>query len=185
MPHLPEPLSLRARCLRDIGKLALLALVFMPVYQLLNQFWQSVIRLAVLYGLLGLFCLRLGGAMHRDMRRLPAEVPPWEEAPSGAPAPPWLEQRFGAAEAVRSARRDPRYVQMVLKPRLRRLLAHRLNVAPDVPLEALDHTQLAQVEPGLLEFLQRQEPTGLWARYRYRRQRVDAVLESLRHLEAL
>ncbi|MDQ3831215.1 MAG: hypothetical protein M3361_18330, partial [Candidatus Tectomicrobia bacterium] len=74
-----EPLSLRARCLRDVGKVALLALVCVPVYLLLNQFWQSVFRLVVLYGLLVLFCVRLGEAVHRVMRRLPAEIPPWQE----------------------------------------------------------------------------------------------------------
>lgn len=185
MSQLSEPLSLRARCLRDVGKLALLALICVPIYLLLNQFWQSVVRLAVLYGLLTLFCVRLGELMHRAMRRLPAEIPPWQEAPSGVPSTPWFEQRFGAAEAVRSARQDPQYVQTVLKPRLRRLLVHRLHGRPDVPFELLDNTQLAQVEPRLLDFLRRQEPIGLWARYRYRRQRANDVLETLRQLEVL
>jgi hypothetical protein len=163
----------------------LLAVVGVPIYLLVNQFWQSVLRLGVLYGLLALFCLRLGEWMHRAMRRLPAEIPPWQEAPSRVPATPWFELRFGAAEAVRSARQDPQYVQMVLKPRLQRLLVHRLHGGPDVPFEMLDDTRLAQVEPRLLDFLRRQEPTGLWARYRYRRQRLDDILETLRHLEAL
>jgi hypothetical protein len=151
----------------------------------LNQFWQSVFRLVVLYGVLTLFCIRLGELMHRVMRRLPAEIPPWNDALNKPPATPWLEQRFGAAEAVRSSRQDPLYVQMVLKPRLRRLLVYRLHGTHDIPLEALDDTQLAQVEPKLLDFLRRQEPMGLWARYRYRRQRLNDVLETLRHLEAL
>ena len=172
MAQLAEPLSLRARCLRDVGKVALLALVCVPVYLLLNQFWQSVLRLAVLYGLLALFCVRLGEAVYRVMRRLPAEIPPWQEPPGRVPATPWLEQRFGAAEAIHSARQDPQYVQMVLKPRLRRLLVHRLLGMQDTPFEALDDAQLARVEPKLLNFLRRQEPTGFRARYRYRRQRL-------------
>ena len=56
---------------------------------------------------------------------------------------------------------------------------------PDTPFEALDDAQLRRVEPELLNFLRRQEPTGLLARYRYRRQRLNDVLESLRQLEAL
>jgi hypothetical protein len=185
MSQLAEPLSLRARCLRDVGKLALLALVGVPIYLLLNEFWQSVLRLGVLYGLLALFCLRLGEWMHRAMRRLPAEIPPWQDAPSGAPATPWFERRFGAAEAVCSACQDPQYVQMVLKPHLRRLLVHRIHGRPDVPFEMLEDTQLARVEPRLVDFLRRPEPTGLWARYRYRQRRLDDVLETLRHLEGL
>jgi hypothetical protein len=185
MSHTSEPPSLRTRYLRDVGKLVFLGLVLVPVYLLLNQFWQSVLRLVVLYGLLTLFCLRLGEWVHRVMRRLPAEIPPWHDA-NRAPAIPWLDQRFGAAEAVRSAHQDPQYVQMVLKPRLRRLLVYRLHGTPDdIPLEALDRTQLARVDPQLLNFLRRQEPMGLWARYRYRRQRVTDVIESLGHLEAL
>jgi hypothetical protein len=184
MSHLSEPRSLRARCLRDVAMLALLALLGVPIYLLLNQFWQGIFRLAVLYGALALFCLRLGELMHRAMRRLPAEIPPWQDAPSRSSVTPWLDQRFGAAEAVRSARQDPQYVQMVLKPRLRRLLAYRLSGGLDVPFDMLDNIQLAQVEPRLLDFLRRQEPTGLWARYRYRRQRVHDILETLRHLEA-
>jgi hypothetical protein len=185
MAQLAEPLSLRARCLRDVGRLALLALVCVPVYLLLNQFWQSVLRLVMLYGLLMLFCVRLGEVVYRVMRRLPAEIPPWQEAPGKGPATPWFDQRFGAAEAVHSARQDPQYVQMVLKPRLRRLLVHRLHGMQDIPFEALDDAQLVQIEPKLLDFLRRQEPIGLRARYGYRRRRLNDVLESLRQLEAL
>lgn len=185
MSYVPELMSLRARCLHDVGMLALLALVLVPVYLLLNQYWQSLFRLTVLYGLLGLFCLRLGGYMRRVMRRLPAEIPPWQGLPSMAPVTPWLEGRFGATEAIRSAYQDPHYVQRVLKPRLQRLLVYRLSGTHDIPLEALDEAQLARVEPALLDFLRRLEPTGLWARYRHRRQRVDGVIEALRHLEAL
>jgi len=178
-------MSLRLHCLRDVGMLALLALVLVPLYLVLNEYWQSIVRLTVLYGLLGFFCLRLGGYMRRAMRRLPAEIPPWQGTLIMAPVTPWLEERFGAAEAIRSARWDPQYVQTVLKPRLQRLLVYRLNGSPDIPLEALDDMQLTQVEPALLDFLRRQEPTGLWARLRYRRRRVDDVIEALRRLEAL
>jgi hypothetical protein len=179
------PLALRMRWLYDIGKLALLALVLVPIYLLVNELWQSVFRLVVLYGLLALFCIRLGEYMHRVMRRLPAEIPPWSGLPAVAPSPPWMEQRFGAAEAIRSAPRDPQYVQTVLKPRLRRLLAYRLHGAPGLPLEDLDTARLAQVEPALRDFIQRQEDVGVWARFCHRRQRDADVLDALRRLEAL
>jgi hypothetical protein len=185
MSHVPESVSPRARGWRDLGPLMLLALVLMPIYLLLNQYWQSVIRLMALYGLLGLFCIRLGGYMRRAMRRLPAEISPWQGASMMAPVTPWMEQRFSAAEVIRSVRQDPQYMQNVLKPRLQGLLAYRLSGTVDVPLEALDDLQLAQVDPALQDFLRRQDPTGLWARYRYRRQRVKDVLETLRRLEAL
>jgi hypothetical protein len=180
-----EPIALQTRWLYDIGKLALLALVLVPIYLLVNELWQSVFRLVVLYGLLALFCLRLGEYMHRAMRRLPAEIPPWSGSQRAASVPSWMEQRFGAAEAILSAHRDPQYVQTVLKPRLRRLLVYRLNGVPDLPLEALDTAQLAQVEPALLDFIQRQEDVRVWARFRYRRQRDADVRDALRRLEAL
>jgi hypothetical protein len=185
MSHVLEGKSLRTRYLYDVAKLALLALALVPVYLLLNQYWQSVILLLGLYGLLGLFCIRLGEYVHRAMRRLPAEIPPWYATSTIGSVAPWGEERFGAAEAIRSAHRDPQYVQTVLKPRLRRVLAYRLGETPDPPLEVLDHVPLAQVEPALLDFLGRQEPTGLWARFRYRRRRLNDVLEALRRLEAL
>ncbi|MBI3326163.1 MAG: hypothetical protein HYZ81_05625 [Nitrospinae bacterium] len=185
MLHVPDPLSQRAHGWRDVGTLTLVAAVCVPVYLLLNEYWQSVFRLLVLYGLLGLFCLRLGEYLHRAMRRLPAEIPPWQGDASVEPVTPWLEQRFGAAEAIRSARWDPHYVQNVLKPRLQRLLVYRLSATLDMPPEALDALPLGEVEPPLLDFLRRQEPTGLWARCRYRRQRIQDVLETLRRLEAL
>jgi hypothetical protein len=183
--HGPEPISPRTRWLHDVGRLALLGLICVPVYLLLNQLWQSIFRLVALYGLLTLFCIRLGEYMHRAMRRLPAEIPPWSGAPTVAAVPPWMDQRFGAAEAIRSAHRDPQYVQTVLKPRLRRLLAYRLSGTPETPLEAMDDTQVGQVDPALLDFIRRQEPVGVWARFRYRRQRGDDVLDALRRLEAL
>jgi hypothetical protein len=139
----------------------------------------------VLYGLLALFCIRLGESMHRAMRRLPAEIPPWSGLPPAAPVPPWMEQRFGAAEAILSARRDPQYLQAVLKPRLRRLLVYRLLGTPDLPIESVDTARLAQVDPALLDFIQRQEDVGGWARFRYRRQRDADVRDALRRLEAL
>ena len=185
MSHVPESMSPRPRGWRDVGRLVLLALVLVPVYLLLDQYWQSVIRLMALYGLLGFFCIRLGGYMRRAMQCLSAEIPPWQGASTIAPVTPWTEQRFGVAEVIHSARQDPQYVQNVLKPRLQGLLAYRLSGTVDVPLEALDDLQLAQVDAALLDFLRRQEPTGLWARYLYRRQRLNDVLETLRRLEAL
>ena len=185
MFHAPEPMSLRARCLHDAGMMALLALVLVPLYLLLNEYWQSLFRLALLYGVLGLFCSRLGGYVRRVMQRLPAEMAPWQGGPGAAAATPWLETHFGAAEAIRRVRQDPHYVQEVLKPRLQRLLVYRLSGALDVPPEALDDARLAQLDPALWDFLQRCEATGLWARFRYRRQRVDDVRDALQRLEAL
>jgi hypothetical protein len=185
MVHASEPILSHARWRYDLGKLALLALICVPVYLLLNQQWQSIFRLLALYGLLTLFCLRLGEYMHRAMRRLPAEIPPWHGASTMAAVPPWMDQRFGAAEAIHSARRDPQYVQAVLKPRLRRLLVYRLSGSPDVALEEVEDQRLAQVDPALLDFLRRDEPVGLWARFRYRGRRSDDVLDALRRLEAL
>jgi hypothetical protein len=183
--HMAEPIALRTRWLYDIAKLALLALVLVPIYLLVNELWQSIFRLVILYGLLALFCLRLGEYVHRAMRRLPAEIPPWSGLPPAPSVPLWMEQRFGAAEAIVSAHRDPQYVQAVLKPRLRRILAYRLNGTPDLPLESLDAARLAQVEPALLDFIQRQEDVGVCARFRHRRQRDADVHDALRRLEAL
>jgi hypothetical protein len=185
MLHVAEPSALHTPWLYDIGKLALLALVLVPIYLLVNELWQSLFRLVVLYGLLALFCIRLGEYMHRAMRRLPAEIPPWSGLPPAAPVPLWMEQRFGAAEAILSAHRDPQYVQAVLKPRLRRLLVYRLHGTPDLPMEDLDTARLSQVEPALLDFIQRQENVGVWARFRYRRQRDADVRDALQSLEAL
>jgi hypothetical protein len=82
-------------------------------------------------------------------------------------------------------RKDPHYVQEVLKPRLRHLIAFRVSGVPDMEIEALPTWQLAQLDPVLLDFLQRPEATGLWARYCQRQQRVDTVLEILQRVEAL
>src|SRR5919109_248693 len=95
MLHAAEPLAplaLHVRWLYDLGKLALLALVLVPIYLLVNELWQSVFRLVVLYGLLALFCIRLGEYMHRVMRRLPAEIPPWSGLPTAVSIPPWMDQ---------------------------------------------------------------------------------------------
>lgn len=181
----PEPLSPRMRYAHDAGMLATLALVLVPIYMLLNQYWQSVFRLVLVYGALGFCFLRLGQYVRRVLGRLPAEIPPWTGPPAAPPPSPWQYTHFGAAEAIQSARQDPHYVQVVLKPRLQRVLAYRLTGTPDVPLETLDPVHLSQVEPDLLAFLQRQEATGLLARYRYRWQRAHDVLEALRRIEGL
>jgi hypothetical protein len=60
-----------------------------------------------------------------------------------------------------------------------------LNGAPDLPLEAVDSARLAQAEPSLLDFIQRQENVGVWARFRHRRQRDEDVHDALRRIEAL
>jgi hypothetical protein len=181
----PESASMGLRCVYDIGRLALLGLVAVPIYLLLNQYWQSIFRLGALYALLGFFCLRLAEYIRRVMRRLPAEIPPWHGPTATAAVAPWQEQRFGAAEAIRSVRWDPQYVEAVLKPRLQRLLVYRLSGRLDDPLGGLDTMQLARLEPAVFDFLQRQEPTGLWAKWRYRRQRLHDVLDTLRRIEAL
>jgi hypothetical protein len=76
-------------------------------------------------------------------------------------------------------------VQEVLKPRLRHLITFRVSGVSDMGLEALNATQLAHLDPILLDFLQRPEATGLWARYCQRQQRVDTVLDILQRVEAL
>jgi len=82
-------------------------------------------------------------------------------------------------------RKDPHYVQEVLKPRLRYLITFRVSGVPGMELEALTASQLAQLDPILLDFLQRPEATGLWACYCQRQRRVDTVLEILQRVEAL
>ena len=52
MRHMSEPLTPSARFLHDAGTLALLALVLIPLYLLLNHYWQSLILLVIFYGLL-------------------------------------------------------------------------------------------------------------------------------------
>ena len=76
-------------------------------------------------------------------------------------------------------------MQEVLKPRLRHLIAFRVSGVPDMELEALTASQLAHLDPILLDFLQRPEATGLWTRYGQRQQRVDTVIEMLQRIETL
>jgi hypothetical protein len=180
-----EPLTPSTRFLHDAGTLALLALVLVPLYLMFNNYWQSLILLVIFYGGLCFFCTRLGRHIRRVMRRLPADIPPWHTLPTIAPSPPGLERHFSTADAIQSVRKDPHYVQEVLKPRLRHLIAFRVSGVPDMEIEALPTWQLAQLDPVLLDFLQRPEATGLWARYCQRQQRVDTVLEILQRVEAL
>jgi len=185
MRHTPEPLSPSARFLHDTGTLALLAVVLVPLYLMLNHYWQSLVLLVIFYGLFCFFCIRLGRYTRRVIRRLPAEIPPWQTVPIVAPPPPGLERHFGTAEALQSVRKDPHYVQEVLKPRLRQLVMSRVSGVSEMSLEALNASQLARLDPVILHFLQHPEATGLWARYGQRQQRVDAVLEILQRVEAL
>jgi hypothetical protein len=185
LQHAPEPVSLRTRVLHDLSTLALLALIVVPFYMLLNQYWKSVILLAAVYGILAFAFMRLGRYMRRAMRWLPAEIPPWRPASTGSGALLQLDCHFGTAEAIHSVYKDPHYLQDVLKPRLRQLLAYRLSGLHEMPFEALEASQLAHVDPAVLDFLQRREATGLWHRYRHRRQRVHDVLAVLRSFEAL
>ena len=154
MRHMSEPLAPSTRFLHDAGTLALLAAVLVPLYLLLNHYWQSLILLVLFYGVLCFFCTRLGRYTRRVMRRLPADIPPWHTLPTIAPSPPGLERHFSTADAIQSVRKDPHYVQEVLKPRLRHLIAFRISGVPDMELEALTTAQLAQLDP---------RPPGLFA----------------------
>ena len=185
MRHMSEPLTPSARFLHDAGILALLALVLIPLYMMFNDYWQSLILLVMFYGLLCFFCTRLGRYTRRVMRRLPAEIPPWHTLPTVAAPPPGLERHFSTADAIQSVRKDPHYVQEVLKPRLRQLVLYRVSGVPDGSLEGLNALQRTQLDPVLLDFLQRPEATGLWARYSQRQRRVDTLLEILQRLEEL
>jgi len=180
-----ESLSASARVLHDTGMLALLALVLVPLYLMLNHYWQSLVLLIVFYGLLCLFCVRIGEYTRRVMRHLPAEIPPWQEITTAAPPPPGLERHFSTADALQSVRKDPHYVQEVLKPRLRQLLVYRVTGVPDMPLQTLDEAHLAPLEPVLLQYLRGQEETDLWSRYGQRQRRIDTVLEMLQRIERL
>src|SRR5262249_5571520 len=179
MRYMSESLSASARVLHDTGMLALLALVLVPLFLLLNHYWQSLVLLLVFYGLFCFFCVRIGEYTRRVMRRLPAEIPPWQELPVAAPSPPGLERHFSTADAPQRVRKDPPYVQEVLKPRLRQLVMYRVSGVPDMPLQVLDEAHLTSLDPILLRFLSGQEETGLWARYGQRQHRVDTVLEML------
>ena len=185
MRHMPEPLSPSARFLHDAGTLALLALVLVPLYLMLNHYWQSLVLLVIFYGLFCLFCVRLGRYTRRVMRRLPAEIPPWQTVPTLVPPPPGLERHFSTADAIQSVWKDPHYVQEVLKPRLRQLVMFRVSGVSDMLLEALNASQLARLDPVILDFLQRPEATWLLARYSQRQWRVNTVVEILQRIEAL
>jgi hypothetical protein len=178
-------LALHVRLFHDAATVAFLALLLVPFYLLLNQYWKSLVLLLALYGIVGLLFLRLGWYMRRAMRRLPAEIPPWQPLPRAASGAAITKVLFGDSEALYSVRKDPLYLQEVLKPRLRQLLAYRLSGSVDVPFDALEQTLLQGVDPALLDFLGRREATGIWAKYLYRQRRLHDVLNALRHLEAV
>lgn len=175
------------RLLHDICMVSVLAVVCIPAYLLLNQYWKRLLLLLALYGLLSLLFIRLGWYMRRVMRRYPAEIPPWQPR-LFATAPPAATETITSckySEVLDNVRKEPHYLQEVMKPRLRQLLAYRLSGAPDVPFEELNDAQLARIDPALLDFLSRPEPTGPWAAYRYRTRRLDDLLTALEHVEAV
>ena len=181
----PESHSLLHRLLQDVGTLAILALVFVPFYLLLNQYWRSLVLLGALYLLLSVLFVRLGSYFRRVMRRQPAEIPPWHTASATAATRPDSRSRDRSSESLEAVAKDPLYLQQVMKPRLRQILAYRLSGSPEVALEDLDADRLARLDPSLLDFVTCREATGLWATYRYRRQRVQNVLAALHHIEAV
>lgn len=178
-------MSLRARLLHDAGSVALLALILVPFYLLLNQYWRSLVTLIAVYGALAFICLRLGRYIRRVMRRTPAEIPPWHTAIRYTTQQQRLSLPFSAAEAIQHTIKDPNYVQDVLKPRLRQLLLYRLYGVANLPPDVLGTLQHADLDPQVVTFLQTPEATGLWARYRYRQQRLHNVLATLRQVESL
>lgn len=181
-----DPVPLGIRLLNDITTLAVLALIVVPGYLLLNHFWRSLIVLFACYAFLGVAFFRLGWYMRRIMRRLPAEIPPWRAMPTPSRAPRSANQdTYPSSDVLRRVRRDPHYLQDVIKPRLRQLVSYRLSGSLDRPFQALDDAELTHVDTALLEFLSRREPTGLWATYRYRTQRQHDVLAALQDVEAL
>jgi hypothetical protein len=171
--------------LHDIGMTSVLAVGFVPAYLLLNQYWKQLLLLLALYGLLSLLFIRLGWYMRRVMRRNPAEIPPWQPRLFVTPPAAGTHALCHHSEVLQNVRKDPRYLQEVIKPRLRHLLAYRISGAPDVPFEALDDAQLAPIDPGLLDFLSRPESLGVWAMYRNRKQRLHNLLTALQHIEAV
>lgn len=186
MPSLPESSAPPIRALHDAGAMALLILTLVPVYLLFNHYWQSLILLLVFYGLLSLLCVRLGRLLRRTLRRLPAEIPPWTHAEDLRPVSALgLEKYHRSAEALQSIRTDPHYVQEVFKPRLRELIAYRLSGNAALGFETLTPAQLAQLDTSLSAYLQRQEATTWWARYRQRQRRVQDALVMLRQVESL
>ena len=187
MRHVSDPLPLGVRIIHDVSTIAVIALIAVPGYLLLNHFWRSLVLLLAFYGLLGFAFLRLGWYVRRVMRRLPAEIPPWRARPAPPRRPTRLNMQEVSApsDVLRHVMKDPHYVQDVLKPRLRQLVTYRLDGSLERPFEDLDAEQLARVDDALLEFLARREPTGLWATYRYRSQRLRDVLTALQYVEAL
>jgi len=181
-----DPLPLGVRIVHDISTMAVIALIAVPGYLLLNHFWRSIVLLLAFYGLLSFAFLRLGWYVRRVMRRLPAEIPPWRPrlAPRRLPRSN-VQETSTSSDVLRHVRKDPHYVQDVLKPRLRQLVTYRLDGSLDRPFEDLDAAQLARVDAALLDFLTRSEPTGWWATYRYRSQRLHDVLTALQYVEAL
>ena len=181
----PESRSLLHHLIQDVGTVAILALVLIPFYFLLNQYWRSLVLLGALYLLLSVLFVRLGSYFRRVMRRQPAEIPPWHTVPATVATGPDSRSLVRSSEALGAVAKDPLYLQEVLKPRLRQFLAYRLSGLPEIPFEDLEAARLARLDPALLEFLTRREATGLWATYRYRRQRVHNVLAALHHIEAV
>ncbi len=182
----PDPVPLGIRLLNDITGLAVLALIAIPGYLLLNHFWRSLIVLLACYGFLSIAFFRLGWYMRRTMRRLPAEIPPWRVMPAPSRTPRSGDQAsYPSSDVLRRVRRDPHYLQDVIKPRLQQLVTYRLSGSPDRPFETLEDVELAHVNTELLKFLSRREPTGFWATYRYRTQRQQDTLAALKYVEAL
>lgn len=181
-----DPLPLGVRLIHDFSTMAIIALIAIPGYLLLNHFWRSLILLLVFYSLLSFVFLRLAWYVRRIMRRLPAEIPPWRVLPAPLRPPrSSIQDAYTSSEVLRHVRKDPHYVQDVLKPRLRQLVTYRLDGSLDRSFEDLDAGQLARVDTALLDFLSRSEPTGLWATYRYRSKRLHDVLTALQYVEAL
>lgn len=182
---MPEPLLPRIRLLNDLSSLACFAVLAVPLYLVCNDYWQSLLRLGGLYLGLSIFCMRLGVYIRRVMRREPAEIPPWQAALPSGQAALVLEPHVAATEAISNVCSDPDYLQEVLKPRLERLLAYRAWGMPQGSLAAVEESQMAHLDPALVQFLQRREPSGWWATYTHRRQRVKDVLHTLQRLETL
>lgn len=185
MQPTPEPLPLHIRLVHDAGSIALVAVILVPGYLLLSEYWRSLLLLIGLYLVLALGFIRLGWYVRRVIRRLPAEIPPWQLATRPASVRPETTISYSQREVIESVHRDPQYLHGVLKPRLRQLLAYRLSGSLDVSFEDLDAAQLARVDPDLLDFLARQEATSLWATYRYRDQRLHNILAALQRLESV
>ncbi len=181
----PEPLPLHVRLLHDICSLAVAAIVLVPGYLLLNQYWRSLVLLVSLYTLLGFGFIRLGAYVRRVSQRFPADIPPWQKRVRANRTATPLLKTHGHDLAVKSVLKDPVYLQDVIKPRLRQLLVYRLTGLPNATFEDLDDTHLAQLDPDLIDFLTRPETAGLWATYRYRHQRLHNLLAALQRVEAV